>query len=239
MSKQDIVRGTDMNAIPYQPPEQEWEATEDTFELPGRPRRRFWGPWSALVLAVLVGVVGFYVGIRVEKGQLSSATSTLGAGLGAASRTGAAAAGSRAGAGSTASAGGRTGGFGGGFGRALGGGAGGANASFGTVSSINGNTIYLTDVTGNTVKVRLTSATKVTKSVSVAKKSVRPGDTVVVSGLKGSHGTITAATVADSGARSGAFGGGARGGGGSGSGSGASSSASSAVNSLFGSGGGG
>ena len=223
-----------MNAIPYDTPEQEWDAPEDAYELPGRPRRRFWGPGTAVVLALLLGVVGFYVGVRVEKGQLSSSTSTLGAGLGgAAART---SAGARTGAGSASSAAGRTSGFGRAF---AGGGAGGTNASVGTVSSVNGNAIYLTDFSGNTIKIRLTSGTKVTKNVSVSKKSVRPGDTIIVQGLKGSHGTITAASVTDSGARSSAFGGAAAGGGGSGSGSGGSSSASSAVNSLFGSGGGG
>ena len=122
-----------MNAIPYDTPEQEWDAPEESYELPGRPRRRFWGPGTAVVLAVLLGVVGFYVGVRVEKGQLSSSTSTLGTGLGGAAAG--AGAGARTGAGSAASAAGRTGGFG----RALaGGGAGGANASFGTVSSVNG-----------------------------------------------------------------------------------------------------
>jgi hypothetical protein len=231
MSKQPTLRGNDMDAIPYDTPEQEWDAPEEAHALPGRPRQRFSGPWTALVLALLLGAVGFYVGVRVEKGQLSSSPSTLASGLGgAAARAGA---GARTGAGSAA-------GGAGGFGRAsAGGAAGGANASFGTVSSINGNTIYLTDFSGNTIKIRLTLGTKVTKSVGVSKKSVRPGDTIVVQGIKGSHGAITAASITDNGARSSAFGGGRAGGSGSGSGGRSPSSASSAVNSLIGSGGGG
>ncbi len=80
-------------------------------------------------------------------------------------------------------------------------GLGGGSASFGTVSSISGKTLYVTDTSGNTIKVTLSPATKVTKSVGVSAKSVHPGDTVVVSGIKGSGGTVQAATVSDSGAR--------------------------------------
>ena len=57
-------------------------------------------------------------------------------------------------------------------------------ATFGTVSSISGNSLYITEASGNTVKVTLSSATKVTKNVGVGKKAVRPGDTVVVAGAK-------------------------------------------------------
>jgi hypothetical protein len=77
---------------------------------------------------------------------------------------------------------------------------GGGNASIGTVASVNGKTIYLTDSSGNTVKVTLSSATKLTKSQGVSKASVRPGDTVVIQGLKSSNGTIAATSVSDSGA---------------------------------------
>ncbi len=229
-----------MNAIPYDTPEQDWDPTEEhEIELPGRPRRRFWGPGSAVLLALLVGVVGFYIGIRVEKGQLSNSAGTVSSAIASrlAGRTGAG-----AGAAAGTGAGGSARSEAGGFGRALAGGAGGSGATFGSVSSVKGNTIYLTDISGNTVKVRLSSATKVTKNKSVSKSEVRPGDTLIVQGLKGSGGTIEAASVSDSGPRSTAFGGGGGGGGASssgGSGGGGSGSASSAINSLFGSGGGG
>src|SRR5207237_5013064 len=51
------------------------------------------------------------------------------------------------------------------------GGGGGGGVSFGTVSSVNGNTIYLTEGSGNTVKVTLSSATKITKSQNTSKSS--------------------------------------------------------------------
>jgi hypothetical protein len=60
-------------------------------------------------------------------------------------------------------------------------------------------TIYLTDITGNTVKVTLSSAAKIAKSESVSRASVRAGDVVVVQGLKSSNGTITAISASDSG----------------------------------------
>ena len=115
------------------------------------------------------------------------------------------------------------------------GGSGGANASFGTVASVNGRTILVTDTSGNTVKVKVASSTKVTKNQSVSRHAIRPGDTIVVTGVSGSGGTTTAATITDSGNRSGGSGSGSSGGSGSGSGSGGGGN--SAVGSLFSSGG--
>jgi hypothetical protein len=220
-----------METAPYSTPEREdqWVDDEAPLSLPARKRRRFNGPVTAGLVALLVGAIGFYVGIRVEKGQMPS--STTGGGTGSRLAAALAGRGATGGAGGGAAAGG-----GGGFARAFagGGGAGGGNASIGTISSVNGKTLFLTDVTGNTVKVTLSGATTITKSVGVSAKSVRPGDAVVITGLKGSNGTIAAASITDSGNRGGG------GGGGSGSGSGAgSTSASSAVSSLFGSGSGG
>ena len=162
-----------MSAIPYDIPQHDFATPEqESFELPGRPRRRFFNRKSAALAAVIACAAGLYAGVRVEKGQLSS---TVTAGTPSAAATPAS-----AGGGAGTGAGPRAG-----FGFA---GRGGANASFGTVASVNGNTIYLTDSSGNTVKVTLSSATKIAKSESVSTSSVRPGDTVVVQGLKHSNG---------------------------------------------------
>ena len=224
-----------MKTAPYGAPEHdEWDDTdEQPLALPTRPRRSLGGAPAAVLLALLVGAICFYVGIRVEKGQVSSTSASTGTGTGsrlAALLSGRGATGSgtgTAGAGAAGSGGGGGGGgfAGGGFARALGGS--GSNSSVGTIASVSGNTLYLTDLTGNTVKVTLSSATTITKSLPVSTKSVHPGDTVIVSGLKGSNGTISAATVTDSGNRSGGTGSGS---------SSSSSSASSAVSSLFGGG---
>jgi hypothetical protein len=225
-----------MNAIPYDGPEENWDSYEDEPELalPGRPRRKVLSWSSAALFALLLGVVGFYVGVRVEKNQLSSATSTsafsavtAGAGAGAA-RAGAGATGAAAGARAGGAARGRAGLLRGLFGGGAGGG--GANTTFGTVSSISGNTLYVTSASGNTVKVTLSSATKVTKNVGVGKNAVRPGDLVVVAGAKSANGTLSATTLSDTGSSPAVAAGG-----GSGS-SGAGGSGSSAVNSLFGGG---
>jgi hypothetical protein len=192
---------------PYKSREPGWEPGHElggeAAELPGRPRRQFLNWRSATLMALIVGAIGFYVGIRVEKGQAGRSSSAA-RGLS--------------------------------FPTALGGaGAGGAGGgTFGTVSSVSGKYLYVTDSSGNTIKVELSSATKVSKSVNVSKRSVRPGDTVVIGGLTSSKGTVVATSVRDSGA-SGAAGAGA-GGAGSGGGSGSGTTGSAAVKSLFGNG---
>ena len=222
-----------MGAIPYEPDRDErWdeEQDDDAFALPTRQRRQFLNRRSAALLALITCAAGFYVGIRVEKGQLSSSSSTTGGFTppalgGSSTRSPSSTSGSRS---STPS--GFPGGAGG-FPGALGGG----NASIGTISSVDRNTIYITDTSGNTVKVTLSSATKITKSVGVSKRSLHPGDSVVISGLKNKSGVVAAASISDSGA-SGSGGASSSGGAGSSrTSSGAAGGGNSAVNSLFGS----
>jgi hypothetical protein len=229
-----------MNAIPYDRPEEEWDSYEDEQEvaLPGRPRHKVLTWWSAGLFAVLLGLVGFYVGVRVEKNQLANSSSTgglaaalAGAGTGAraaGSGSGAARAGATGSGATGATRGAGAGGAGGTFRGLFGGGAGGS-ASVGTVSSVSGNALYITETSGNMVKVTLSSATKVTKSVGVGKNAVRPGDLVTVAGAKASNGTVSATTVNDTGASP--FGSSS-----SSSSSSSGNSASSAVGSLFGGG---
>jgi hypothetical protein len=177
-----------MSAIPYDAPEHDVEAPEqESFAPPGRPRRRFFNRKSAALAAIITCAAGFYAGVRVEKGQLSSTASA------ATSSAAGAATGARTGAGSGA--------FAGRFGGGAGGAGGGGNASIGTISSVSGNTIYLTDSSGNTVKVTLSSSTKLTKSLGVSKSSLHPGDAIVVQGVKNSGGALVATSVSDQGAR--------------------------------------
>lgn len=227
------------SAIQYEDDrEEQWDDTDDeTPALPGRPRRQLFNRYTAALLAVITCAIGFYVGIRVEKSQVSSSGGTARGFTLPAALAGASTRGTSSAAGGARSSGSRAGFAGGGAGFP-GGAFGGANASIGTISSVNGNTIYITDTSGNTVKVTLSSATKITKSLGVSKHSLRPGDSVVIRGLKNSSGKVSATSISDSGASN--AGSGATGGSGSSGASGSSgsrgSSGNAAVNQLFGSG---
>jgi hypothetical protein len=186
-----------MNAISHGPPGDTWQEPEDALggQLPVRPRRRFLTRGSALLLALVTGAIGFYIGIRVEKGQVSSSSTGSGGLASLASRFTAArgASGSTSGRSGAASTGGLSGFAGGGF---PGGGI------SGTVANVNGKTIYVTETGGDTVKVKLSSATKLTKSESVGRSKIDPGDRIVVSGVTGSGGTVSATSLTDSGSTS-------------------------------------
>jgi hypothetical protein len=175
-----------MSAVPYERHEDDWHtAAQEPLAAPGRPRRRFFNRRSAALAAVITCAAGFYAGVRVEKSQLSSTASAATTSARGTASTGAPGGGGLPGAGR----------FGGG------GGGGGGNASLGTISSVNGNTIYLTDATGNTVKVTLSSSTKLAKSLGVSKSALHPGDSVVIQGVKNSSGTLVATSLSDTGAR--------------------------------------
>jgi hypothetical protein len=174
--------------------------------MPRRPRRRLLTRWSAGLLAAMTCAIGFYVGVHVEKGHIASTPSTVGAsgasGLAAvlSGRTGGSAATGSATGGSAAArgAGGASAAGAGGFAARFGGG---GNATFGTVASVDGKTLTLTEASGDTVKVKLTSATKISKTESAKRSQIHPGDTITVSGVTGKQGAVSAATVTDSGAR--------------------------------------
>ena len=203
------------------PDEYAYETEDDGFAqtLPVRPKRPFLTKWSAGLMAIALGGVGFYVGVRVEKDKIPSSSGTGGASAFAKAFTGGTSkTGGKGGAGSFASR------FGAGGAAALFGGTG--SAATGSVSSVNGNTIYVKETSGNTVKVKLTADTTITKSETVGAGKVDPGDGVVIDGTKGSGGTVTASSLTDSGATST--------GGSSNSSSTSGNSAASAVSSLFG-----
>jgi len=235
-----------VNTVTTERPDEGWEGYQDegTEQLPRRPRRQFFNRRSAALGALITCAIGFYAGVRVEKGQLASSggtslstglTSAAGRGTtgrtGASGRTGAT---GRSGAASLFGSGGssaRSGAFGGGSGGFAGAGAfgaaGGGSATVGTVASVSGKTIDVTETSGNTVKVNLNSATKISKTQSARKSAIHPGDTIVVEGVSGSGGTVSAASVTDSGNRT-------SGSTSSGSGSGSGSTGSgSGIKSLF------
>lgn len=159
--------------------------------LPIRPRRRLPTVPVLLLSAVLVAAAGFVGGVLVQKHAGG------GAGTGAAAATGAPA--RQAGAGFS-------------FGRG-----GGETPVTGQVKTVDGRRLYVTRSDGTTVEVRVKSGAKVTRTAKSSVGAVHPGDTVIVTGTSGRHGTISAASVTATarGASGGGFGGGfGRGGGG-------------------------
>jgi hypothetical protein len=180
-------------------------------ELPSRPRRRLLTPLTVALMLALFAACGFVGGVLVQKGQNSSPT-VVGGASSFASRLGAAASGATGAAGA---AGGR-GGFASRLGSLFGGGSG-ALGTAGTVTNIDGDKLFVTTTAGTMTEVVMTPDSKVTKSESVGRSSIHPGDSIVVSGITGSNGSVTAATITDSG-------------------SSASGSAAGGIGSLFGAG---
>jgi hypothetical protein len=177
---------------------------EEPEELPRRPRRRLLGaggnPIFLSLLGVLLVACGFIAGVLVEKGQGSS-TSSAGASAGLASRIAGLRGAAGTGTGASADAGTGTGGANpsgagragaGGFAGVFAGAGGGATA--GQVAFIAGSTLYVTTAQGNTVKVRTSPASSVTKTVTASVKGIHPGETVLVTGTN-SNGTISAESI--------------------------------------------
>jgi hypothetical protein len=159
------------------------------------PARR----WPRLTLALAAGAVAaiaFMAGVLIEKNYFAGSGSGSGtAASGGFRRFGGGAAGAAGASGSLASAG----------------------ITIGTVKVIKGKTFYVTDTSGNTVKVVLTASSRLTAQKQVKAQALLPGDTVTVRGAAGAGGTIQATSVAigTSGGGFGGFGGGAGGFGGS------------------------
>ena len=105
------------------------------------------------------------------------------------------------------------------------------NSTIGTIATVAGGTLYVTDAQGNTVKVLTTGATKVTRTTESKAHDVHPGDSVVIQGAARKSGTVKAQSISAtaSGASSAPTGGAGAGGSSANSGGG-----SSAVNQLFG-----
>jgi hypothetical protein len=140
-------------------------------------------PVALLVTALLVAV-GFWGGAVAEKNHGGS-TASAATGLAARAATGGFAGG----------------GFrGGGFGGAAGGAAAGTSAAAtGTVSVVDGDTLYVLTATGALVKVSLGQSTAVTRNAKTAADALRPGDSVVVQGSAAKNGDVTATSVAATG----------------------------------------
>jgi hypothetical protein len=221
-------------AIPEQ--EDRW-AQEPLHELPPRPRRRLFTPIPVALCGVLLLACGFIGGVLVEKGETSSSSGSGAAGLASrfAALRGAAGAGSTAsGSGIGGTGGGAGGSVGGGFAGRLRGLSGASGATIGEVSYISGSTLYVTDFEGATVKVKLSPASSITKTVKAGVHSIHPGEMVVIRGAKGSGGAVSAESVSVSAAGATGGGLGALFGGGAGRGGGSAAGAGAGGGGLFG-----
>ncbi|HEY4895237.1 MAG TPA: hypothetical protein VII01_04030, partial [Solirubrobacteraceae bacterium] len=158
--------------------EADW--SDESQELPPRPRRRLLAPTPVAMFAVLLIAAGFIGGVLVEKGQGSSTAATSGS-ASLTSRF----AGLRGGSGAstTGLASGSTGASGAG------------GATVGQVAFIQGSILYVTNTQGNTVKVNTSPGSTVTKTVNSSVKSLHPGETVVVTGTPGAKGSVIAESI--------------------------------------------
>jgi hypothetical protein len=168
---------------------EEW--LEDPLDLPPRPRRRLLGaggnPIALGLLAVLLIACGFIGGVLVEKGEISSSPAAGSGTSGLAGRFAALRGGSSASGAGRSAAGSGTGGF---FG------ASGANRpTAGTVAYLDGSTLYVTNAEGNTIKVKTSAATSVSKTATSSVKAIHPGETVTITGATGSNGAISAESI--------------------------------------------
>jgi hypothetical protein len=192
------------SVLDYEPAEEEDEWLDEDSEHPRRPRRRLLTPIPLALLAVLLIACGFIGGVLVQKGQGGTASASAGASAGFASRLaalrgaapGAGAAGAAASAGGSGSKGSASA-----FPGASGSGSGAVTT--GEVAYVRGNTLYVTDSEGNTVKVSAAAGSKVTKTVSTKASSIHPGATVVVLGSKAKNGSISASSISVNSAASG------------------------------------
>jgi hypothetical protein len=171
-------------AVPPIPP------SEDGDEPDFQPRPRKRARALTLVLAALViAGAGFVGGVLVQKHHGTSNSSSSLAGL--ASRFGRGSGGS---GGSGGAGGGRgAGGFGG--------------AEVGQVKLVDGPNVYVTDTSGNVVKVVTNGASQLSKTDATTVKNIAPGDTVIVRGTQNADGSYTATSLTDGGTSASGLGG--------------------------------
>jgi hypothetical protein len=157
--------------------------------LPVRPVRRRLGPFTLVLVGLLVATSAFAGGVMAEKAHVGTAGTATAAARPAGTAAAAGRFGAGAGTGSTGAGGG---------------------ATTGTVKLIDGTNIYITDSNGSVVKVATTPQSQISITASGSVTAIKPGDNVTVSGATGSDGTITAASVRDSGTGATTSGGGNR-----------------------------
>jgi hypothetical protein len=179
-----------------QPPEQPPETADldpdfdDELQDLVSPKRRLVTPVTAVLALAVVAVTAFFGGVELQKSRTSSSSGNAGAGF------------LRGGGTGTLPAQDTTG------------------PTSGTVATIDGSTLYITDSSGTKIKVTTSAATTFTKVADAKAKDAFPGDSVTVVGERTASGSVTATRVVIGDLAAigigGGFGGGGVGGGGGG-----------------------
>jgi hypothetical protein len=79
------------------------------------------------------------------------------------------------------------------------GGAGGGGITFGTVTKVQGDTVYVDRADGTTITVKTNGSTTVQVSTTGTVSDLSPGSTVVVQGSSSGNNTVTAQTITEGG----------------------------------------
>lgn len=153
-----------------------WDDDGDDDAIPPRPRGRLLRPLPLALIAVVIAAAGFLGGVEAQKGSESGSGSGGFPGRGGLASVAKGAAGATGEGGAAPSLGGSE------------------AAASGTVTSVEGHTIYVKEADGTTVAVKVGDGATVTRDSNVAAKKVHPGDMVTVEGSK--HGsTVRASSV--------------------------------------------
>ncbi|MBS1678652.1 MAG: hypothetical protein JST08_14850 [Actinobacteria bacterium] len=173
---------------------------DDYEPIAPRPRGRLLRPVPLALMAVTIAAAGFLGGVLAQKGSEGgggvaggppAGLAALATGGGATEGGSGVAAGGEGGSGAPAAEGGAEAGAPAGlpsFGTTN-------AAAAGTVTAVEGHTIYVKEADGTVVAVKAGDGSSVTRDANVAAKKVHPGDTVVVEGSK--HGsTVKASSIA-------------------------------------------
>jgi hypothetical protein len=130
-----------------------------------------------VLLAVLLVIGGVGLGAYLQRSHSTTTSATGRAAFAGFGGAGAAAGGAGAAAGG------------------LGGAAASTDVTSGTVTDIIGNTVYVTNSSGNLVKVTVSSTTTVDRNAASSISGLKPGDTVTVQGPTEKNGSVSAASI--------------------------------------------
>lgn len=150
-----------------------WDDDGDDDVIPPRPRGRLLRPLPLALIALIIAAAGFLGGIEAQKGSEGGSGAAAGPGGGGLPNFAAL----------KEAAGATTGGT--------------SATTNGTVTSVEGHTIYVKESDGTTVAVKVGDGATVTRDSNVATKKIHPGDTVAVQGSK-KGSTVTASSIAAS-----------------------------------------